>query len=152
MKNSIVNHLRKENASTRPVSRARVTRKQGEVVTEENVITRREEEEEMKAQKKRDIEARKLERAKKKDLKAQMKTERAQNKADKAHIKVTKNKILKPKFKRTLEESDCNICKFLFKDEVGVKKAKWIPCEKCDNWICPDCQPVGFHASVDYLC
>jgi hypothetical protein len=69
-----------------------------------------------------------------------MKTERAQNKADKAHLEVKKKKILKSKFKRTLEESDCNICKFWFKDE------------KCDNWIYPDCIPVGFHASDDYLC
>jgi hypothetical protein len=90
MKNSIVNHLRKENASTRPVSRARVTIKQGEVVTEENVITRREADKEMEAQKKRDIEARILDRANKKDEKAQMKTKRAQNEADKAHIKVKK--------------------------------------------------------------
>ena len=51
MKKSIINHLQRENESTRPVSRARVSRKHGEVVTEEDVIKRMEEEEELKAQK-----------------------------------------------------------------------------------------------------
>ena len=65
--------------------------------------------------------------------------------------KEPKKKAVK-KVSRTLQESDCNVCGILYQDEEEVEKAKWIPCEKCNNWVCSNCLPPSFHLSDDYSC
>ena len=132
-----------------PQARTKVARKYGEVVTEEDVIKRREEEEKLEENKKRQIEERKVENMKKRAEREILKAGKIKLREEKKK-KEPKKKAVK-KVSRTLQESDCNVCGILYQDEE-VEKAKWIPCEKCNNWVCSNCLPPSFHLSDDYSC
>ena len=147
---SIIKHLQKQNSAVTPQPRSKVARKYGEVVTEEEVINRREEEEKLKEEKKRQIEERKVENMKKRAQREKIKADKIKVREEKKE-KETEKKAVK-KVGRRLEESECNVCGILYQDVEEVEKSKWIPCEKCDRWSCPSCLPKGFHVSDDYEC
>jgi hypothetical protein len=93
---------------------------------------------------------RKVERIKKKADKAQVKADKAVNKIKKTSA-ANKNEK-RNKIKKTLQESNFNMCNIFFKDDDDNEKSKWIPCEECDNWVCSNCLPPLFYSSDDYLC
>lgn len=48
-------------------------------------------------------------------------------------------------------EKKCYKCKKKFGSDKKFQK-KWISCEKCSNWSCFKCLPVGFETSTEFFC
>jgi hypothetical protein len=124
----------------------------GEVITEQDAIQRREEEERLKAEKRLQIEERKKARELKKAERALAKN----NKKPKATRKPRISKKLTTKstsfVPQTLIESECFECSKAYAVDDLENQPKWIPCEKCANWVCPSCLADDFRVSDEYIC
>jgi hypothetical protein len=92
---SIIQHLQKQNSAVTPQPRSKVARKYGEVVTEEEVIKRREEEEKLKEEKKRQIEERKVENMKKRAQREKIKADKVKVREEKKRKKLKRKELKK---------------------------------------------------------
>ena len=155
MKIAVINHFynQKNNttATNSSTSRVKIARMNGEVITEQDAIQRREEEERLKAEKRLQIEERKKARELKKAERALAKN----NKKPKATRKPRISKKLTTKstsfVPQTLIESECFECSKAYAVDDLENQPKWIPCEKCANWVCPSCLADDFRVSDEYI-
>jgi hypothetical protein len=53
---------------------------------------------------------------------------------------------------QTLIESECSECSKAYAVDYLENQPKWIPCEKCANWVCPSCLADDFRVSDEYIC
>ena len=131
MKSAVINHFySQKNTATSTNSsttRAKISRTNGEVTTEQDAIERREEEERKKA--------RQLKKAEKALAQNNKKLTRKQRTSNKSTDKPPK----------TLIDSVCFECSIAYAADYLENQHNLIPCEKCVNWVCPSCLPDDFH-------